>query len=82
MRGTGSLVHTVLPCGLRRAFPPVLSRARRAPVFTMGSSAAISNLAHWLPITILTDSYKATHFLQYPDATKMVAVSERRKSGL
>jgi hypothetical protein len=48
----------------------------------MGSSAAVSNLAHWLPITILTDSYKATHFLQYPDATKMVAVSERRKSGL
>lgn len=28
-----------------------------------------------VPISVLTDSYKATHFLQYPKATKMVAVS-------
>lgn len=27
-----------------------------------------------LPISILTDSYKTTHFLQYPDSQKMVAV--------
>ncbi len=28
-----------------------------------------------VPISVLTDSYKATHFLQYPKAQKMVAVS-------
>jgi hypothetical protein len=28
-----------------------------------------------LPMGILTDSYKASHFLQYPAAKKMVAVS-------
>ena len=27
-----------------------------------------------VPISVLTDSYKASHFLQYPAATKMVAV--------
>lgn len=31
-----------------------------------------------LPISILTDSYKTTHFLQYPDSQKMVAVSAVR----
>ena len=28
-----------------------------------------------VPISVLTDSYKATHYLQYPGATQMVAVS-------
>lgn len=28
-----------------------------------------------LPIAVLTDSYKASHFLQYPESRKMVAVS-------
>jgi hypothetical protein len=28
-----------------------------------------------LPMGVLTDSYKASHFLQYPQARKMVAVS-------
>jgi hypothetical protein len=28
-----------------------------------------------LPMGVLTDSYKASHFLQYPEALKMVAVS-------
>lgn len=27
-----------------------------------------------IPISVLTDSYKATHYLQYPGAQKMVAV--------
>ncbi|GAX79752.1 hypothetical protein CEUSTIGMA_g7193.t1 [Chlamydomonas eustigma] len=31
-----------------------------------------------VPISVLTDSYKATHFLQYPSATKMVAYGEFR----
>ena len=31
-------------------------------------------LTDYLPMSILTDSYKASHFLQYPAATKMVAV--------
>ena len=32
-----------------------------------------------LPVGILTDSYKASHFLQYPEATRMVAYGEFRK---
>jgi hypothetical protein len=42
-----------------------------------------------VPTSVLTDSYKATHFLQYPTATKMVCVSRpaepcecRREGGL
>eukprot|EP00195_Chlamydomonas_chlamydogama_P007155 CAMPEP_0202896810 /NCGR_PEP_ID=MMETSP1392-20130828/5728_1 /ASSEMBLY_ACC=CAM_ASM_000868 /TAXON_ID=225041 /ORGANISM="Chlamydomonas chlamydogama, Strain SAG 11-48b" /LENGTH=503 /DNA_ID=CAMNT_0049582287 /DNA_START=382 /DNA_END=1893 /DNA_ORIENTATION=+ len=31
-----------------------------------------------VPISVLTDSYKATHFLQYPGAKKMVAYGEFR----
>jgi len=31
-----------------------------------------------VPISVLTDSYKATHFLQYPKAQKMVAYGEFR----
>ncbi len=33
-----------------------------------------------LPIAILTDSYKAGHFSQYPDAQEMVAYGEFRKA--
>lgn len=32
-----------------------------------------------LPLGILTDSYKASHFLQYPKATRMVAYGEFRQ---
>lgn len=32
-----------------------------------------------VPISVLTDTYKATHFLQYPNARKMVAYGEFRK---
>jgi nicotinic acid phosphoribosyltransferase len=32
-----------------------------------------------LPISVMTDSYKAGHFAQYPDALKMVAYGEFRK---
>lgn len=32
-------------------------------------------LTDWLPISVLTDSYKTTHYLQYPECQKMVAVS-------
>jgi len=35
-------------------------------------------LGDYLPMAILTDSYKATHFLQYPPAKKMVAYGEFR----
>lgn len=31
-----------------------------------------------IPIAVLTDSYKATHFLQYPECKKMVAYGEFR----
>eukprot|EP01097_Dermamoeba_algensis_P010534 TRINITY_DN7848_c0_g1_i1.p1 TRINITY_DN7848_c0_g1~~TRINITY_DN7848_c0_g1_i1.p1 ORF type:complete len:466 (-),score=114.93 TRINITY_DN7848_c0_g1_i1:249-1646(-) len=33
-----------------------------------------------VPISLLTDSYKAAHFAQYPAATKMVAYGEFRKA--
>lgn len=32
------------------------------------------NVHDYIPISVLTDSYKASHFVQYPDASKMVAV--------
>ena len=35
----------------------------------------MAKLASALPISVLTDSYKATHYLQYPAAKEMVAVS-------
>lgn len=38
-----------------------------------------SLLTDWLPMSILTDSYKTTHFLQYPPSTKMVAYGEFRQ---
>lgn len=34
----------------------------------------MESLLSWLPIPVLTDSYKTTHFQQYPAADKMVAV--------
>lgn len=41
--------------------------------------AGMSPESVWhIPPTVLTDSYKATHFLQYPDARKMVAYGEFR----
>ena len=33
-----------------------------------------------VPISVMTDSYKATHYQQYPDATKMVAVRHKDTS--
>lgn len=32
-----------------------------------------------VPISLMSDSYKASHYLQYPDTTKMVAVSSRTR---
>lgn len=43
------------------------------------TAAAPPLLTNWLPISILTDSYKTTHFLQYPASTKMVAYGEFRQ---
>lgn len=36
---------------------------------------ASCNPALFIPISVMTDSYKASHFLQYPKSKKMVAVS-------
>ena len=35
-------------------------------------------LSSWLPLPILSDSYKASHYLQYPPSKKMVAYGEFR----
>lgn len=32
----------------------------------------------FVPMTVMTDSYKASHFIMYPDAQKMVAYGEFR----
>ena len=37
----------------------------------MASSMHIHDI---VPVSVLTDSYKASHYLQYPDAKRMVAV--------
>lgn len=54
-------------------------RERRQPASSSDGSAASAAapplLTHWLPISVLTDSYKTTHFMQYPPCEKMVAVS-------
>lgn len=34
--------------------------------------------AFTIPIAVLTDSYKATHFMQYPACKRMVAYGEFR----
>jgi len=55
----------------------VASTARPATASPAGATTTTpSLLSDYLPISILTDSYKATHFLQYPEAKKMVAVSK------
>ena len=70
-------------CTVPRCSPPANSDPAAAhPPPNGGSSrrrrsvAAPLELAGGLglPISILTDSYKASHFLQYPEARKMVAV--------
>jgi nicotinic acid phosphoribosyltransferase len=38
-----------------------------------------NTLGNYLPISVLTDSYKAGHFAQYPEANLMVAYGEFRK---
>lgn len=42
---------------------------------TNAQPRAVEPLQLMLPISLLTDSYKTTHFLQYPKSRKMVAVS-------
>ncbi len=39
----------------------------------------MSGSGNHLPISVLTDSYKAGHFIQYPEAKLMVAYGEFRK---
>ena len=46
---------------------------RTKPVNRARQFRAMAHIAN-VPISVLTDSYKATHYLQYPGATKMVAV--------
>ena len=55
--------------------PPQAEAGSDAPAAPPASAAPPALLTSWLPISILTDSYKATHFLQYPPSSKMVAVS-------
>jgi nicotinamide phosphoribosyltransferase len=51
--------------------PPAAVAAASAPLPPLLSS--------WLPIPVLTDSYKASHFLQYPPAERMAAYGEFRR---
>lgn len=37
---------------------------------------AAEPLLSFVPISVLTDSYKTTHYMQYPESRKMVAVRE------
>ena len=41
----------------------------------MGAAGALPGMhASLVPISLLSDSYKASHYLQYPDCKQMVAV--------
>eukprot|EP00955_Chlamydomonas_euryale_P048498 353993-Chlamydomonas_euryale.AAC.2 len=53
------------------SFPPCNAVGSRRRV-----AAASASLK--LPVSVLTDSYKSTHFMQYPAADEMVAVSFER----
>ncbi|GIL51514.1 hypothetical protein Vafri_7487 [Volvox africanus] len=61
-------------CHMNRQLTPVFPRAtyRRAVI-------CHAMLPLGVPISVLSDSYKATHFLQYPKAQKMVAYGEFRQ---
>ncbi|KAI3429358.1 hypothetical protein D9Q98_005453 [Chlorella vulgaris] len=50
-----------------------------APASAIVTAAPPSLLSSYLPIAVLTDSYKTTHYLQYPASTKMVAYGEFRQ---
>ncbi|KAL4856811.1 Nicotinamide phosphoribosyltransferase [Chlorella vulgaris] len=50
-----------------------------APASATVTAAPPSLLSSYLPIAVLTDSYKTTHYLQYPASTKMVAYGEFRQ---
>lgn len=50
---------------------PQLSRSVKMNGFHVAGQTA----QQAVPISLLTDSYKAAHYLQYPDCKKMVAVS-------
>lgn len=43
--------------------------------FQPGTNLPAMNVLNFLPMSVLTDSYKASHFIQYPTAEQMVAVS-------
>eukprot|EP00878_Enallax_costatus_P024999 GHUV01026716.1.p1 GENE.GHUV01026716.1~~GHUV01026716.1.p1 ORF type:complete len:157 (+),score=31.78 GHUV01026716.1:226-696(+) len=45
--------------------------------WTQTMASANAELA--VPISVMTDSYKASHFLQYPEAKRMVAYGEFRQ---
>lgn len=63
-----SLAH--VPLQLQRAAAkPGCSRASARVV------AMVSPILNMVPVSVMSDSYKATHFLQYPGTNKMVAVS-------
>lgn len=47
-------------------------------VATIASKLNMSHAFH-LPISVLADSYKASHFAMYPDASRMVAYGEFRR---
>lgn len=65
-----SLSHT--PAQRRAAMAQATNAA--APASAIVTAAPPSLLSSYLPIAVLTDSYKTTHYLQYPASTKMVAV--------
>lgn len=73
-----------LLCGHRQQLTPTLRPAAAGtnghassapPASAANASMAAASPMLFLPMGVLTDSYKASHFLQYPEARKMVAVS-------
>jgi hypothetical protein len=61
------------------AAPFTSSNGAAAPAVDAAASSSTASLASAnpllsVPISVLTDSYKASHFLQYPAADKLVAV--------
>ena len=67
-----------LVCSLHLLYAPQSSASSQPCALcrkqTGGKAACPEQLFVGLPISVLTDSYKAAHYAQYPDAKRMVAV--------
>jgi len=72
-----------MPADLAASPPPVASSPAAVSPRPLGGGHHLGSGGRFgppIPLSVLTDSYKASHFLMYPDAQMMVAYGEFRAS--